>query len=321
MLAIFNLIRRIADTAMDSHDLNFLYLVDALYRERSVSRAALRLNLTQSAVSHGLNRLRAKFDDSLFVRTAAGMAPTPLGERIALGARRALELIQMEILDEPQFEPLRARHTFVVGMTDMGGTVILPRVVQALSVRAPQMRIVPVALRPHEVNEMMQSGAVDMAWGFFGHLSPALYQQTLFRRPLIGIRRKTRDGAQEVGMDFEAFVNRPHVFATATSVTNELLMQKVKERGATLQVALECPYILAVPAIIASSDYLATVPDQLASLFLRLADIETFSLPLEIPDVIVKQHWHARNNDDVAHRWMRSFVAECFAAGAPEAKF
>ena len=302
---------------MDAHDLNFLYLVDALYRERSVSRAAEKLNLTQPAVSHGLNRLRTKFGDSLFVRTAAGMSPTPLGERIALGARRALELIQTEILDEPQFEPFRAKHTFVVGMTDMGGTVILPRVIQALSVQAPQMRIVPVALRPHEVNEMMQNGSVDMAWGFFGHLSPALYQQTLFRRPLIGIRRKSKARAKHAPVDFEAFVDTPHVFATATAVTNELLVQKVKERGATLQVALECPYILAVPAIIASSDYLATVPDQLARLFLRLADIETFNLPLAIPDAIVKQHWHARHNDDVAHRWMRSFVAECFAVGAP----
>jgi len=297
---------------MDLQDLNFLYLMDALYREGSVSRAALKLNLTQPAVSHGLNRLRAKFQDRLFVRVGAGMAPTPLGERIAMGARRALDLIQADILDAPQFDPLQAKNTFVVGMTDMGGTIILPRVVQLLSIKAPQMRVVPVALRPHEVNDMIESAAVDLAWGFFGHLNRSLYQQTLFRRPLIGIRRKSR--AKRAVLSFEEFVGALHVFATATAVTNDLLQQKVKERGGVLQVALECPYILAVPAIVANSDYVATVPDELARLFSRLAEIETFPLPLEMPDVLVKQHWHARNNDDVAHRWFRSFVADSFAA-------
>ena len=69
-------------------------------------------------------------------------------------------------------------------------------------------------------------------------------------------------------------------------------------------------------SIVANSDYVATVPDELARLFLRLAEIETFPLPLEMPDAIIKQHWHARNNDDAAHRWFRSFVSDCFAAQA-----
>lgn len=295
---------------MDTQDLNFLYLMDALYREGSVSRAAQKLGLTQPAVSHGLNRLREKFQDRLFVRMGAGMAPTPLGERIALGSRRALEMIRTDIMDAPRFDPSLAARTFVVGMTDMGGTVILPRVLQALRTEAPNVRVVPVALGPNEVNDMTEGAAVDLAWGYFGHLNPALYQQTLFRRPLIGIRRKASGRRATLG--FDAFVRTPHVFATATMVTNELLLQKVKERGGTLQVAMECPYILAVPAIVAGSDYIATVPAELAELFLRLADIETFSLPLAVPDIVVKQHWHARYNDDIAHRWFRSFVAQCF---------
>src|SRR3546814_5603110 len=86
------------------HDLNFLYLVDALHKEGSVSGAARRLNLTQPAVSHALNRVRTRFGDQLFVRSGAGMAPTPMGERLALAARRALALIQADILEEPSFD-------------------------------------------------------------------------------------------------------------------------------------------------------------------------------------------------------------------------
>lgn len=94
---------------MDTQDLNFLYLMDALYREGSVSRAAQKLGLTH-AVDHGLNRLRERFQDRLFVRMGAGMAPTPLGERIALGSRRALEMIRTDIMDAPRFDPSLAAH-------------------------------------------------------------------------------------------------------------------------------------------------------------------------------------------------------------------
>lgn len=111
-------------------------------------------------------------------------------------------------------------------MTDMGGTVILPKIVHALRGEAPNVRVVPVALGPNEVNDMTEGAAVDLAWGYFGHLNPALYQQTLFRRPLIGIRRKA--SGRRAALGFDAFVRTPHVFATATMVTNELLLQKVK---------------------------------------------------------------------------------------------
>ncbi|WP_229503626.1 LysR family transcriptional regulator [Massilia putida] len=302
--------------AMNYDDLNFLYLIDALYRERSVSRAALRLDLTQPAVSHGLARMRAKFGDELFVRSGAGMAPTPVGERIALGARRVLDLIQSDIWDGPTFHPATSTRTFAVGMTDMGGTVILPRVISALAVQAPGVTIKPVAVRPREVSEQLESGAIDAAWGYFGNLGDALYQQTLFRRALTGIVGKQRREAGPI--DFDAFVQARHVMATATTQTNALLEQKVKERGATLRVALEVPYLLAIPGIVAGSDYLATVPAELADLFLRLAEIEVFELPLAIPAIAVKQYWHARYHVDAGNQWFRSVVKGIFAADADD---
>lgn len=291
-----------------TQDLNFLYLVDALYREGSVSGAARRLNLTQPAVSHALNRLRARFGDQLFVRSGAGMAPTPMGERVAHGARRALALIQADILQEPQFDPRHTERRFKVGMTDMGGSVILPKVMQRLDQKAPGITVQPEVAAPSEIGLMLESGRIDVAWGYFGHLGPGLYQQSLFRRALIGIRRKSR---RKEAMTLETFVSTPHVLADATAGTNELLRQRLKERGHTLKIALECPYILAVPAIVAGTACLATVPDELAEVFRRLAEIETFELPLPMPDITVKQHWHARFNDDAGHRWFRALVFEC----------
>lgn len=292
-------------------DLRFLYLLDALYQERGVSRAADRLGLTQPAVSHGLNRMRLQFDDALFVRSGAGMAPTPLGERLALAARRVLELVQSEIWEGESFSPTQSDRVFTVGMTDMGGTVILPKVVHALGEASATVRIRPVAVRPTEVNTLLEKGVIDLAWGYFGDLSEKLFQQTLFRRSFVGIIRRGDPAAST--MDFNTFVQRAHVFASVTTFSNELLQRTVKARGRKLQVALEVPYLMAIPGIVAGTSYLATVPDEVAEIFLRIADIQTFVLPLPIPAISVQQYWHARYNDDAAHKWFRATVRSCFA--------
>ena len=296
---------------MNYDDLNFLHLIDALYRERSVSRAAIRLDLTQPAVSHALARMRVKFGDELFVRSGSGMTPTPAGERISQGARRVLELIQVDIWNGPTFNPLTSERNFAVGMTDMGGTAILPRVISAIAEQAPSVTIKPVAVRPSEVSEMLEAGTIDLAWGFFGNLSDKLYQQTLFRRSLTGIVRRGSQKNQPI--DFNRFVSSRHVLASATSQMNEMLQQKVREGGASMKVALEVPYLLAIPGIIAGSDYLATVPNELAELFLRIADIEVFALPMLVPDIAVKQYWHARFNTDAGNQWFRTLIKSTFS--------
>jgi len=301
----------------DFQDLNFLYLIDALYRERSVSKAAQRLGLTQSAASHGLNRLRERFNDPLFVRAGMHMLPTFEAERIAHAAHRALALIQSDIWQAQAFDPLTSRRRFAVGMTDMGGTVALPRVLKILSQRAPGVRIAPVAVQSDEVSAALENGTLDVAWGYFGKLNASLYQQKLYRRQLTGIACKGRwrkGRNKNVKMDFDTFVQAQHVLTSATQLTNALLHRQVKARGHTLQVGMICPYVLAVPAIVSGSDYLATVPQELAHLFMRLAEIDTFTLPLYVPDLVVKQYWHARHHKDPAHRWFRALVFEVLSA-------
>ncbi|QRX81729.1 LysR family transcriptional regulator [Glaciimonas sp. PAMC28666] len=293
---------------MNVPDLNFLYVVQALFEEKSVSRAARRLGLTQPAVSHALGRLRVIFQDDLFVRAGAVMAPTPTGERVAMGAIRALALIQQDIWDARTFDPLTTTRTFSVCMSDMGMMVLLPRLLGALQQYAPHATLKPIQVQSLELASVLQDGAIDLAIGYLGKMGENLYQQALLRRSLVGIIRQRKN--KKPAITLERFINSKHVLAGTLALTNQLLAEELRLLGARLMIAIEVPYLLSVPSVVATSDFIACVPSELAELFSRLADIEVFELPVHLPDLTVKQFWHARFHDDPVHQWFRKLVAE-----------
>ncbi len=122
---------------MNTPDLNFLYVLQALAEERSVSRAADRLGLTQPAVSHALGKLRVLFQDDLFVRAGPVMAPTAVGERLLKGVEHVLAVVQEEIWSAKAFDAATTTRSFSVCLSDMGVIVLLPRLLAAFHERAP----------------------------------------------------------------------------------------------------------------------------------------------------------------------------------------
>jgi DNA-binding transcriptional LysR family regulator len=294
---------------MQPPDLNFLYVLQALGEERSVSRAAERLGLTQPAVSHALGKLRTLFQDDLFVRAGPVMAPTPVGERLVEGAANVLALVQQEIWSAKSFDATTSTRTFSVCLSDMGMIAILPRLLAAVRERAPLATLRPIQVPALELASALQDGAVDLAIGYLGKMRDNLHQQPLFRRSLVGIirggttRRKQR-------MTLDDFIGKKHVVAGTLALTNQLLEKELRQHGARLKVGVEVPYLLTVPSLVANSDFIAAVPDELAELFSRLADVDVFPLPIRLPDLLVQQFWHARYHNDGGHRWFRGLVAQ-----------
>jgi DNA-binding transcriptional LysR family regulator len=293
---------------MKTPDLNFLYVIQALGEERSVSRAADRLGLTQPAVSHALGKLRTQFQDDLFVRAGPVMAPTPVGERLIEAVAHVLGVVQQEIWSAKAFDAATTTRAFSVCMSDMGVIVLLPRLLAALRKHAPQASLKPIQLPSLELASALQDGALDLAIGYLGKMGDNLHQQPLFRRSLVGIIRggPTR---KKVRMTLAQFIEKEHVVADTLSLTNQLLEKEMRRRGARLKVGVDVPYLLAVPSLVATSDFIAAVPDELADLFARLADVDVFPLPVDLPDLTVQQFWHARHHNDAGHRWFRALVA------------
>jgi DNA-binding transcriptional LysR family regulator len=190
----------------------------------------------------------------------------------------------------------------------MGVIVLLPRLLAALHAQAPNATLRPIQVPSVELASALQDGEVDLAIGYLGRLGENLHQQSLFRRSLVGIiagsgTRKT------VKMSLERFVASRHVVSATLAITNQLLEKELRRQGMKLRIGVDVPYLLAVPGLVANSDYIAVVPEELAALFSRLAAVDVFTLPIPLEDLTVQQFWHARYHNDAGHRWFRALVA------------
>jgi DNA-binding transcriptional LysR family regulator len=147
-------------------DLNLLRLFDAVWRTRSVSRAAETLDLSQPAASQGLARLRALLGDALFVRSGGGVAPTPRAERLAQAVQSALATLEEALNESEVFDPLQARKTFRMHLSDIGESRFLPELMATLRREAPGTRLEAAPLPHDEIAAALDSGRIDIAIGY-----------------------------------------------------------------------------------------------------------------------------------------------------------
>lgn len=290
-----------------ANDLGFLCLLEALYIERSVTAAALRLSLSQPALSHALARMRVRFGDPLFVKTSIGMQPTPLAERLAQASVRALTVVRQEILDVVPFDSRTSDRTFTLCMTDMGGAVLLHRIVKQIAADAPGIRVRPLQVRPAEISGKLESGEIDLAIGYYPSISGPIYQQSLFRRTHVCIVRTDHPRIRAT-LSIKQFVETPHVLPTIIATANKVIDDELRKRGLNRRIAVEVPYLLAVPNIIAETNYIAMVPAELAELSQRMAAVRSLKMPIKSPVLVVKQYWHRRFNSDAGGKWLRALI-------------
>src|SRR5664279_82958 len=166
-----NLISIIQSMNTAAPDLNLLQTFFAVHAAGSVSAAAQRLGVSQPTVSHALRRLRELYQDPLFIRTGAGMAPTAKADRLAEAVRHALHLLDVAIQEGEHFDARVAQRTFRLHMTDIGETVFLPRLMHTLAARAPGLRIETAQLDEKDVGPALETGRIDLAVGFFPDLA------------------------------------------------------------------------------------------------------------------------------------------------------
>jgi DNA-binding transcriptional LysR family regulator len=159
-------------------DLNLLMTFDAIYRHQNLSASAIELGLTQPAVSAALKRLRDRFDNPLFVRTSHGMRPTPYADSMSTKITRALDILR-DVDQVAHFSPQTTSINFKVYINDIGMLLMMPQVLAYLNEHAPGSRLTIFDLRPDEVVPALDSGAIDLAIGYFLGMPNWAHQQSV----------------------------------------------------------------------------------------------------------------------------------------------
>jgi DNA-binding transcriptional LysR family regulator len=303
------------DIDIRSLDLNLLIVLSALLKERSVTRAATRLGLSQSATSHALGRLRNFFQDPLLVRTAKGMVPTLRAEELTASLEQILSQIE-QMIQPSFFNPEMAKGKIRIAATDYATAVILPVVFAKITQIAPQLEVECHHWRS-DVVDLCRNGAVDLALGVIdiSEISD-MRSQTLFAEDFVSVVRANHPITQ-MEMTVDAYISCDHALITITNLPGTAVLNSFKSHidraleqlGAQRRVVLKIPQFLAAPFVIAQTDLILTLPRRIANLIANTANLAIIEIP--IPDVgyNYSQIWHERRHYDPFHIWFRELIA------------
>lgn len=288
-------------------DLNLLVVFDAMVQHRSVTRAAEALQLSQPAASAALARLRLLLDDPLFVKAGREMRPTPRAVQLATPVRLVLDTVRSEVLQTRAFDPATTDRTFTLLTPDIGEVRFLPKIVARVAAEAPAANLRTVSMPRHAAAEALETGAAELALGYFPDLHKAgFFQQALFRNEHVCIVRIDHPVIGET-LSMRQFLAASHVVVKPEG--REHVFEKfLQTRDLRRRVLLEVSHFMSVLPIITATDLVATVPRDLAEVFVRFGNVRLLPTPMKSPVIEIHQFWHRRFQRDAAHAWLRNLV-------------
>ncbi len=309
-------IHTITGVNVTGFDLNLVRVFDTLMRHRSVSGAAVALNLTQPAVSNALRRLRALTGDDLFVRTRRGMEPTAFSLAAADSLGEGLRLIRHGLERAAPFDSLTARRSFRILMTDAGEMVFLPRLMPWLRTHAPLLDVQVMQLPLARYLEALETEQADLAIGNLRPTAGTLVVRRLFDEHYViacrsghALARDAVDGvaqlAQVTGSD--------HVVVRPPNSVEVVADTIARQQGLTLRAALEVPHFMVLAGILDQTDLVSILPSMVARELVRRSDLVALALPFEVPTISIRLAWHTRARNDAGNRWLRQQIITLMA--------
>ncbi len=312
-------------------DLNLLRVFDEVMAERSLTRAARNLSLTQPAVSNALRRLRDTLGDELVQRSGQGMAPTPRAVAIWPAVREALQQLQ-ESLVPNEFVPARADATFVLAMADATAAELMPGLTETLEHEAAGVALRVVPLTTRDPRKLLDEESCDLAVGYFplvvadltaraqsGEATPFLYQR-LYDGEYVCVMRK--DHALASGpFTLNRYCAARHLLVSFSGRPYGFIDESLAALGRKRQVVLTVNQFFTAGRVVANSNLLTVLPRHFVRVTGIAEQLVLRPLPFEVAPVHVDAVWHRRSQQRSAHRWLRQVVmraADKAFSGQPE---
>ncbi len=309
-------------------DLNLLRVFDEVMTERSLTRAARNLSLTQPAVSNAMRRLRDALGDDLLKRSGQGLEPTGHALAIWPAVREALRSLQ-ESLVPSDFAPAQANTTFVLAMADATAAELMPGLIAVMDREAPGVSVRVVPLTTRDPRRMLEEGTADLALGYFPAALADLTARAQVGKAVAFSHIRLYDGnyvcvmrrdhpLASGPMTLNRFCSARHMLVSFSGRPFGFVDEALASLGRERRVVLTVNQFFTAGRVVASSNLLTVLPRH----FVRVTGIEDQlmlrELPFSVPVVHVDALWHHRVEWDSAHQWLRKTIAE-LAAKAFEA--
>jgi DNA-binding transcriptional LysR family regulator len=271
----------ITDVQLRRLDATLLVVFCEALRTGRLSIVAGRLGLTQSAVSHAVQRLREIFDDPLFLRRPNGVEPTPRARALGEPLNAALAQLRAALESGRAFEPTKLRRVFRVGTLDYTLAVVGPAIVGRLARLAPECAIVFASVTGTEALKRLREGADDLAVGVYPDPPAGMVATPLMSEHFVTIARQGNP-MTAAGLDLDAFCRLDHVLVSGSGDLQGVVDLALRAVGRKRRVVASMPQFLAAFASVAASDAIATVPERLARRYAARFGLRAFATPIDV---------------------------------------
>ncbi len=305
-------------------DLNLFVVLEAIYREGNLTRAGRRLKLTQPAMSHALKRLRELLKDPLFIREGANMVPTPFSRNMINDVRQALQILEVNLYENRNFDPAHTRRNFMVGFWELMESIILPALARTLTQAAPEISITSLRVKRREIEAELASGALDLALDVPISMSESIRHKPLFSDRVVVV---ARPGHPAIGreLDLDTYLLQDHILVSSRRYGPSLVDAELNRKGRKRRIVMRCQNYFAACQMAARTDMLLTMPEHYAEILNARFENRLYPFPLKsLQSLDIHMYWHESTDNDPANRWLRDeikrIVEESMKADEPGVK-
>ena len=293
---------------ISSFDLNLFVILNAIYTEGSLTKAAEVVGITQPAVSNALSRLREKFNDDLFVRTGSGMVPTQKTENMILDVQSALTLIQKSVNEPDTFEPRSSERNFKLSLGDVSEGRVLPFIMKEIYKDAPNISVGSFAYARSDQVHALSTNNLDFVVDPIIPATDEVSSTKVFEDDFVVMHREDHDISKLKNVTIENILDLKHLHVSGRKRGLHLIDVELEKIGFKRNVSLRCQHFLIAPSIINSTDLVLMGTRS----FAKRNNLAFVEIPIEIPSMEYFLIWHKSDEGDGGHIWMKDLIIRAF---------
>jgi DNA-binding transcriptional LysR family regulator len=295
-------------------DLNLLLVFNAIFHERSISKAAKSLGLSQPAVSNALRRLRDFTGDTLFYKSGNGVAPTRAAVMLAIPLRHALDTVERSLTSVRSFDPQTSERTFKIETSDIIHTMLVPALVALTRIEAPNIKLEFVLQHTEGARVGLIRGDYELAFLSKFAITEELVSRPVWTEPMKLILSRNHPLANSSSLTEEQINNLQFVMTSHVPLLREFVDKTFRANGIERNVCCTVADTQSIYPLVATTDLAACVGQTLAEYFNQDDSLVFFDLPFELPSVEAHVAWMKSSDDDDGHRWIREHTVSILSS-------